>query len=178
MNAPLFSLVAIASLALGIGANSVIFSLIEPADDVTKGRHPLAVLGYDYWKTRFSCDVWIVGKEILANNHRLIVIRVSSPEFFGLDPTEVMSVRIPVAMKPQMTPGWDATEDRRSRWAQVFAKLKLGISVQQTQAQLQKLFSALRLMESKDAAFAKAAPSVVDRFLKGRLEVEVAANGY
>jgi len=161
---------------LGVKAN--IGRLITPADDKTKGGHPVAVLGYDYWKTRFSSDPAIVGKELLVNNNRLTVIGVSSPEYFGLDPTRAVSVRVPIAMKLQMTPGWDAMEDRRSRWVQVFARLKPGISAQQAQAQLQTQFSALRQMESRDAAFAATAPEVKEKFLKGRLEVEEAANGY
>lgn len=161
-----------------LGVKAHLGRLISPADDVTKGGHPVAVLGFDYWKNRFSSDPNIVGKDLLVNNVKLTVIGVSSPEFFGLDPTRVISVRVPVAMKAQMTPGWDSMEDRRSRWVQVFARLKPGVSTQQAQAQLQTQFSALRQMESKDAAFANIAPEVKDLFLKGRLEVEEAANGY
>ncbi len=136
------------------------------------------MLGFDFWKTRFSSDPNIVGKEILVNNTRLNVIGVSSPEYFGLDPTRVVSIRVPIAMKVQMTPGWDGMEDRRSRWVQVFARLKSGIGLTQAQAQLQIQFTNLRQMEVKDAAFATAAPEVKDRFVKGRLELEPAANGY
>jgi predicted permease len=152
--------------------------LISPTDDVTKGGHPVAVLGYDYWKTRFNADPGIVGKEILVNNNRLTIVGVSAEGFFGLDPTRVVSLRVPIAMKAQMTPGWDVMEDRRSRWVQVFARLKPGFSLTQAQAQLQTQFSAMRQTESKDAAFSGAAPEVVRMFLKGRLEVEPAANGY
>ncbi len=152
--------------------------LITPADDLTKGGHPVAVLGYDYWKTRFAGDPSIVGRQILVNNHQLTVIGVSSPEFFGLDPTRSVSVRIPVAMKAQMTPGWDVMEDRRSRWVQVFGRLKPGLTLTQAQAQLQTQFTNLRKMESKDGAFAKAAPEIINRFLEGRLMLQTAANGF
>ncbi len=247
LHAPLFTFVAVASLALGIGANSAIFSLIdqvilktlpvqrpgelvqvfqsgghygsnsgsrmtsypmykdfrdqspvhaglicrreinisvtfEGVSERTSGElisgNYFEVLGYDYWKTRFSSNPAIVGKDLLINNNRLTVIGVSSAEYFGLDPTRATSVRFPVAMKPQMTPGWDAMEDRRSRWVQIFARLKSGTSATQAQAQLQTQFTNLRQLEVKDAAFATAAPEVKDRFLKGRLEIEAAANGY
>jgi predicted permease len=161
-----------------LGVKAHLGRLISPADDVTKGGHPVAVLGYDYWKTRFNRDPDIVGKEILVNNNRLTIIGVSSEGFFGLDPTRVVSLRVPITMKAQMTPGWDAMEDRRSRWVQVFARLKSGVSLDQAKAQLQTQFSAIRQTESKDAAFSGAAPEVVSMFLKGRLEVEPAANGY
>jgi len=161
-----------------LGVKAHLGRLIRPADDVTKGGHPVAVLGYDFWKNRFSSDQSIVGKEVLVNNNRLTVIGVSSPEYFGLDPTLVVSIRIPIAMKAQMTPGWNAMEDRRSRWVQIFARLKPGTTLAQAQAQLQTQFSNMRQMEVKDGAFATAATEVKDRFLKGRLELEAAANGY
>jgi len=161
-----------------LGVKAHLGRLIRPADDVTKGGHPVAVLGYDFWKNRFSSDQSIVGKEVLVNNNRLTVIGVSSPEYFGLDPALVVSIRIPIAMKAQMTPGWNAMEDRRSRWVQIFARLKPGTTLAQAQAQLQTQFSNMRQMEVKDGAFATAATEVKDRFLKGRLELEAAANGY
>ncbi|MCX6612640.1 MAG: ABC transporter permease, partial [Acidobacteria bacterium] len=161
-----------------LGVKAYLGRLISPTDDVTKGGHPVAVLGYDFWKNRFSSDPSIVGKEVLVNNNRLTVIGVSSPDYFGLDPTRVISIRMPIAMKAQMTPGWDAMEDRRSRWVQVFARLKPGVGIIQAQAQLQTQFSKMRQMEVQDAAFATAAHEVKDKFLKGRLELEEAANGY
>jgi predicted permease len=161
-----------------LGVKAHLGRLISPADDLTKGGHPVAVLGYDFWKNRFSADPSIVGKEILVNNNRLTVIGVSSPEYFGLDPARIVSIRVPIAMKPQMTPGWDAMEDRRSRWVQVFARLKPGVTQSQAQAQLQTQFTNMRQMEMKDEAFAKAAPEAKAAFIKGRLELEAAANGY
>lgn len=161
-----------------LGVKPHLGRLITPADDLTKGGHPVAVLGYDYWKTRFNSDPSILGRQILVNNHQLTVIGVSSPDFFGLDPTRIVSVRIPVAMKLQMTPGWDAMDDRRSRWVQVFGRLKPGLTLTQAQAQLQTQFTNLRRMESKDAAFAQAAPAVIARFLDGKLQLQPAANGF
>jgi hypothetical protein len=52
-----------------LGVKAHMGRLISPSDDVTKGGHPVAVLGYDYWKTRFSSDPKIVGKELLVNNN-------------------------------------------------------------------------------------------------------------
>ncbi len=161
-----------------LGVKPFLGRLISPADDVTKGGHPVAVLGFDYWKTRFNSDPSIIGKEILVNNNKLTVIGVSSPSFFGLDPTRIMSIRIPVSMRPQMSPGQDDRENRRSRWVQVFARLKPGISIEQAQAQLQTQFSNMRQAESKEAAFARAAPEVINQFLRGQLILEPAANGY
>ncbi len=161
-----------------LGVKAHIGRVFTPTDDKTKSAHPLAVLSYDYWKTRFSSDSNILNQEILVNNHKLTVIGVSAPEFFGLDPTRTVALRVPIAMKPQMTPSWDAYEDRRSRWVQVFARLKPGISLETAQAQLLTQFRALRAEEVKDAAFARASDYSKQQFLKGTIHLEQAANGY
>lgn len=161
-----------------LGVKAHVGRLFTATDDVTKNGHPLAVLGYDYWKNRFAGDPGIVGKEILVNNSKLTVIGVSSPDYFGLDPTRIVSVRMPITMKPVLMAGWDQMEDRRSRFVQVFARLKPGVSKDQAQAQLQTQFSTMRQEESKAEAFAKADPKVIAEFLRGRLTLETAASGY
>ena len=45
---------------LGVGA--ALGRTITPDDDKVRGGHPVAVLSFDYWKTRFAADPAIVGK--------------------------------------------------------------------------------------------------------------------
>ena len=37
-------------------------------DDQVYTGHPVVVLGYDYWNTRFARDPCVIGKKILVNN--------------------------------------------------------------------------------------------------------------
>ena len=161
-----------------LGVKPHLGRLIHPEDDLKKGGHPVVVLGFDYWKTRFAGDPSIVGKELLINNFRMTVLGVSEAGYFGLDPTRAVSVRVPMMMKGEMLPGWGEMDDRRNRWVQIFARLKPGVSLTQTKAQMQTQFHAMREMEVKDAAFAKASDVSKQDFLRGAIEVDEAANGY
>ncbi len=161
-----------------LGVKPHLGRVFTPDDDKTKSGHPLAVLSYDYWQTRFASDRAILNQQILVNNHKLTVIGVSAPEFFGLDPTRTVAVRVPISMKVQMTPSWDDYDNRRSRWVQVFARLKPGISLETAQAQLLTQFRAIRAEEVKDAAFARASDYSKQQFLKGTIHLEPSANGY
>jgi len=163
-----------------LGVKPHLGRLITPDDDKTLGGHPVAVLGYDYWKTRFSADPSILGKDLLVNNIKLTIIGVSAPDYFGLDPTRAISLRMPVAMHREMMPSWGPglMENRRNRWVQIFARLKPGFSPDQAKAQLQTQFSTMRQTEVTAEAFATAAPEAKSAFLKGRLDLEPAANGY
>src|SRR5215472_14328585 len=50
---------------LGIGA--AVGRVFTASDDLLQGGHPLAVLSYGYWRTRFGADSQVVGKQIVVN---------------------------------------------------------------------------------------------------------------
>ena len=70
--------------------------------------------------------------------------------FAGLDPTRSPQIRVPILMRPVILPEWTWIEmdDRRSRWVQVFARLKPGFTVESAQAPLQGLFRQIREYEA------------------------------
>jgi hypothetical protein len=68
-----------------LGVRAALGRLFTPAEDRTRSGAPLAVLGYDYWKTRFAGDPSVIGREILVNDHKLTVVGVSQPGFLGTE---------------------------------------------------------------------------------------------
>src|SRR5687768_14431959 len=68
---------------LGVGA--VVGRVITPEDDRVRGGHPVAVLSYEYWRTRFGADTNVIGKTIVVNNYPLTIIGVSQAGFDGVD---------------------------------------------------------------------------------------------
>ena len=40
--------------------------------------HPVVVLGYDYWVSRFARDPSVVGRKILVNNYPMTIVGVSA----------------------------------------------------------------------------------------------------
>ena len=97
-------------------------------DDQVYQGHPVVVLSYDYWVTRFARDPQVIGKKILVNNYPMTIVGVLSAGFAGIDPAHSPQIRVPILMKPVMAPDWDwlKMDDRRARWVQVFARLKPG----------------------------------------------------
>ena len=119
-------------------------------DDQAYQGHPVVVLGYDYWVNRFARDPGVIGRKILVNNSPMTIIGVSAQGFAGLDPTQSAEIRVPIQMKPVMVPDWTWVhmDDRRTRWVQVFARLKPGYTVESARAPLQGLFTQIRTYES------------------------------
>jgi predicted permease len=83
--------------SLGVGAS--IGRVLEPADNVSQGGHPVAVLSHSFWQNRFANDSSVVGLSIILNGSPFTVVGVASPEFFGVSVGEVPDLWIPLMMQ-------------------------------------------------------------------------------
>jgi len=134
---------------LGVGA--VLGRVFTASDDLYQGGHPLAVLSYGFWKTRFGGDPGIVGQRIVVNGYPLTIVGVSQAGFDGVEVGYAPQIRVPMMMKKEMTPGpWYGLNDRRSRFVQAFGRLKPGITLAGAKAGLQPLFHQILAMEVQD----------------------------
>ncbi|MGH9310452.1 MAG: ABC transporter permease, partial [Vicinamibacterales bacterium] len=149
-------------------------------DDQAYMGHPVVVLSYDYWVNRFARDPAVLGRKILVNSSPMTIVGVSAAGFAGVDPAQSPQIRVPVQMKPVMVPDWPwlHLDDRRSRWIQVFGRLKPGYTVESAGAPLQGLFTQIRAYEMTLPAAKDWSQFSRDRFMKGQLLVETAAMGY
>ncbi len=163
--------------ALGVGpAAGRVFSP-EADDQVYKGS-PSVVLSHQYWLSRFGGDPKIIGKKILVNDHPMEIVGVSAAGFAGLDPASSPDIRVPIQMKPVMTPGHDDLGNRRSQWVQIFARLKPDYTVRSAQASMQPLFHQILQQEAEEPELREISSHDRNRFLQRTALVERAATGY
>ncbi len=161
---------------LGIGA--AIGRVFTASDDLTQGGHPLAVLSYGYWKTRFGGDRGVLGQKIVVNGQPLTIIGVSQAGFDGIEPGFAPQIRIPITMTGYLPrTNFSRLNERRFRWTETFGRLKPGITIEKAQAGLQPLFHQIMDMEVQEKAFAKASPFVKQEFLKMWMEVMPGSKG-
>jgi predicted permease len=161
---------------LGIGA--AIGRVFNASDDLIQGGHPLAVLSYGYWRSRFAADPSIVGKPIIVNGRTLTIIGVSPAGFDGVEPGRAPQIRIPITMIDELPHNpFQRLNNDRFRWTEVFARLKPGITEEQAQAGLQPLFHQIINREVTEKPFAKASPLVKEGFLKMWMEVMPGSKG-
>src|SRR5690242_17659395 len=111
---------------LGVGA--VIGRVFSRDDDRIPGGHPLAVLSYRYWVTRFARNPDVIGQKIVVNGYPLTIIGVSQAGFDGTDPAKSPQIRIPLMMNGQINSMGSSFDynftSRRGRWINVFGRLK------------------------------------------------------
>jgi len=160
-----------------LGVSAALGRTFTPDDDRTPNGHPLAVLSYRFWQTRFAGDPSILGKTLVINGHNLTVIGVAQPGFDGVELGHSSKVFIPVMMKAQMTPGWDAMKDRRWRWVNAFGRLKPGVSLKQAQAALQPFMHSMIEMEVNEPAFRNASDFTRKDFRRMKLEILPGSQG-
>ena len=149
-------------------------------DDRTYQGHPVVVLSYNYWARRFNQDYGVIGRKILVNNYPMTIVGVSAKDFIGLDPAQSPQIRVPILMKPVLAPEWTWVhmDDRRSRWVQVFARLKPGYSVTSAQAALDVTYKQIREYEMTLPATKDWSAYDREQFRRGTVHIEKAATGY
>jgi predicted permease len=162
-----------------LGVHPALGRLFTPDDDRNPGGHPLVVLTYDFWKTRFSGDPAIVGKTLLLDNRSMTVIGVSQLGFQGVELGNSAKLFVPISMQHEMMPQIDndMLTDRRSRWVNAFGRLKPGVSREQAKASLQPFMHSMLEMEVGQAAFSHASAFDRSEFVKSTIDVLPGSQG-
>ena len=162
-----------------LGVQAALGRVFTPElDDRQYEGHPSVVLSYPYWVTRFAADPTVVGRKMLVNDYPMTIVGVSAPGFLGLDPSSAPQVRVPIQMKPLMTPGEDRLGDRRSQWIQMFGRMKPGYTVESARASLQPLFVSILRDELAQKELRDVSKYYRDAFLRRQVRMEPAAAGY
>jgi predicted permease len=159
-----------------LGVKAAAGRLFTASDDKFQKSHPLAVLSYGFWQSRFAGDYRVIGQKLYLNGNPFTVIGVSPPEFAGTDPGYAPEVRIPMMMAPQIADYLDLN-DRRRRWVTAFGRLKPGITLEYAKAAIQPFFHQMLRMEVQQKAFAKASPYMKQQFLRMSMDLMPAAKG-
>ena len=163
-----------------LGVGPALGRVFTPDDDRTPGGHPVAVISYRYWQSRFSGSPEVIGKKLIINGYPFTIVGVSRAGFDGTDPGSSPQIRVPVMMEAQISPQFAefySMKNRRGRWVNVFGRLKPGITLQQAKASLQPFFHQMLEMEVQEKEFSTAAPETKKSFLTMFIDLLPAAKG-
>jgi putative ABC transport system permease protein len=116
-------------------------------DDRFKEGSPVVVLSYDYWKTRFASSSEVLNQTMLINGHPFVMVGVAARGFQSAINGYSPKIFVPMMMKPQVMPGSDDLEDRRSRWLNIVARLKPGMTAATATAAMTALWRTVRAEE-------------------------------
>jgi len=141
-------------VAIGLLVNGDFFSTLRvtpalgrvfsAADDQAPGRSPVAVLSYGMWQREFGGRADIVGRTLRLNGTDFTIVGVAPASFTGVHPFLRPALYVPRTMIHEASGGSvDALSDRAARSADVFARLKPGISIEQSRDDLQRVAAAI-----------------------------------
>jgi predicted permease len=149
------------------GLKPTVGRLLTPQDDTAKNANPVAVLSYDYWKSRFAASPDVVGQTMLVNGHPFTILGVAPNNFSSAIGGYRPGVFIPISMVEVAIP-WSAPghrlDNHQDIWLTLIARLKPGVSSTQAEASLGPLWHSLRAYELT------LYKSRSDRFKKGFLD--------
>ena len=119
-----------------LGLRAILGRALTPADDQKIGAHPVVVLNYNTWKSRFAGDPGIVGSKVKINGLDYSILGVMPQGFFGTELIFTPEFWVPIAMEPQIEPG-NRWIDERFDWnLWTVGRLKPGISRAQAESEL------------------------------------------
>jgi hypothetical protein len=99
-----------------LGVQAAVGRLFVPSDDLAQEASPVVVLSFGYWQRRFDSDPQVVNQSISINGHPFTIIGVAQPGFQSVAGGDNPSIFAPMMMRPEITPGSNDLEKRRSRW--------------------------------------------------------------
>jgi len=160
-----------------LGVSPLLGRLLTPEDSNPSNgtTSQVAVLGYEFWRSRFGGASDTVGKQIRVEGHLFTIIGVTRKWFSGMTTGEPPDITIPITAYPSLMEGNEFSLDSRSiLWLSVIGRLKDGVTIEQARGQLQSFWPELLLA----TASTETPGPRRQRFLSMGLEVSSVAKGF
>lgn len=143
-------------------------------EDRVPGRDAVAILSYDFWRTRFAEDPALVGTTVPINGTPFTVIGIAPEHFHGIVAgLEPNAVWIPTAMYSVASPYCDAPLSRACGGVGVIGRLAADTSIDQAHAEVAGLMRQLEAVYPEDFR----GRGALIRPVRGIRMLEQAANG-
>jgi predicted permease len=133
-----------------LGLHPALGRLIGPEDETAKNANPVAVLSYDYWKSRFAADAGVVGQTLLVNGRAFTIVGVAPSNFQtaigGYRPGLFVPISMSEVIIPAFVPG-DNLDSHQTVWLTLIGRLRPGVTREQAQAGLASFWHSERTYE-------------------------------
>jgi len=126
-----------------IGVHPIFGRGFEPDEDTGRNAHPVVVISYHLWQTRFNGDPEIIGKTQRFDNVVHTIVGVAPEGFYGTFVGREMEYWVPASMVEAFYGGGDKLEDRGARWCEAYVRLKPGVTRNQAQQEISAIASRL-----------------------------------
>ena len=120
---------------------------LQPADDLPNGP-PLAVLGHDYWRTRFGARTDVVGRTLTINGRPVTIVGVAREGFRGTTLFTNPAMYLPLTSSTQLRTGLFSRAAVLTApgfaWLTVIGRLRDGVALAQAESTMDTLYAELQ----------------------------------
>ncbi len=152
--------------------------VLEAEDDGAPGAGAVVVLSYGFWQAQFGGAPNVVGRKVLINNHPMTVVGVAVAGFGGVDVGAVPALWLPASMYAEALPGTEDLLNSPTRWVQILARLRPGVSREQAQAGLLPWFRPWLEENARRPGFPVITAETRRRYLASSLRITPAPQGH
>jgi macrolide transport system ATP-binding/permease protein len=126
-----------------LGIRPILGRGFVPDEDFGRNAHPVVVISYQLWQSRFHGDPEIIGKTQVLNGLPHTIIGVAPEGFYGTFVGYAWQFWVPMSMQERFEPGGYLLEDRGERWIEGFVRLKPGVTAAQAEAEMRSVAQRL-----------------------------------
>lgn len=126
-----------------IGVHPILGRGFLPGEDMGSKAHPVTVISYQLWQSRFKADPAIIGKTQRLNGVEHTIVGVAPEGFLGTFVGWGMKFWVPASMEETFEGGTYKLDDRDARWIESYARLKPGVTLQQAQQEMSAIATRL-----------------------------------
>ena len=126
-----------------LGLRPALGRLLGQADDEVVGNHPVVVLSHRYWANQLGEDASVLNQILTVNGYPMTIVGAAPRGFSGTTLGNQPDVFVPISMRGQIQTQWSGSEDRRSYWIYLFARLRPGVSAGPAGAELNTLYRGI-----------------------------------
>jgi predicted permease len=127
-----------------LGVTAALGRVLTPADDLTPGGHPVAVISHAFWKNRFGGNPGAVGQWVRIDQRPFEIIGVAQAGFTGAQPGALTDIWV-----PNMMFGAESIQSPTWNWLQIWGRLARGAARETVEPMVQ---TTLANFESSPAA--------------------------
>jgi predicted permease len=126
-----------------LGVKPALGRTFLPEEDKTRLSHPVVVISYSLWQTRFGGDPSVVDSDVLINGRKFKVIGVAPAGFKGTEVIYTPEIYAPFAMQKWIEPESNYLDNRDAGNMFAVGRLKPGVSAARAEASLNLLAAQL-----------------------------------
>src|ERR1043166_4767359 len=106
-----------------------------PAEDLTPGSAPVAVISDALWRRRFASDPAAIGRSIKVNGEAFSIVGIAPPAFRGTFAGFGVDLWIPTMMQARALPNSGSLDRPTDRFLMLLGRRKAGTSPAQVEAE-------------------------------------------